>query len=169
MYLGLLNVRKVKRGQPTKKNPLALKRILKIAKSGLPLHFVAQAGDITRETLIQWRKQDPDFDRLLQAARLEAVERRWNRIEKAAIGSEEHPPAWQADAWALERAHPQHFSRPETQLHLENNVTNIAAEFTIHVTGEKADKIDSRAALLHARTLALFDRDNGHTPAENSQ
>jgi hypothetical protein len=55
---------------------LALKRILKTAESGLPLHFCAQAGNITSETLLQWRKQDPQFDQLLQAARLKAVEQR---------------------------------------------------------------------------------------------
>ena len=91
---------KAKRGQPTKKNSLAIKRILKVAASGLPLHFCAEAGNISRETLIQWRKQDPQFDQLLQAPRLKAVERRWKRIEKAAKGTAEHPPDWKADAWS---------------------------------------------------------------------
>jgi hypothetical protein len=55
----------------------------------------------------------------------------------------------------LERKYCTQFSRPEVQLTLQNNVTNIAAEFTIHVTGEKAEKIDSRGKALRARTLEL--------------
>src|SRR6516162_5582828 len=58
-------------------------------------------GNITSETLLQWRKQDPQFDQLLQAARLKAVEQRWKRIEKAAKGSAGHPPDWKADAWSF--------------------------------------------------------------------
>ena len=81
-------------GRPTKRNSQGIERILKVAESGLPLHFCAQAGSITYETLLQWRKQDPEFDQLLQTARLKAVERRWRRIEKAAIGSLENPPDW---------------------------------------------------------------------------
>jgi hypothetical protein len=73
---------------------------------------------------------------------------------------------WQGTAWFLERKYPHQFSRPEVQFNLQNNVTNIAAEFTIHVTGERADKIDSRARELRARTLELF-ANNAQTRAEN--
>jgi hypothetical protein len=151
---------KVKLGQPTKKNPLAVKRILKIAKSGLPLHFVAQAGDITRETLNQWRKLDRDFDRLLRAARLEAVERRWNRIEKAAMGSEERPPAWQADAWALERAYPQHFSRPETQLSVNQSVSTGPTNIVV-VGPERAAILAARHESIRNKTRELLDKVRG--------
>jgi hypothetical protein len=76
------------------------------------LHFRAQAGNITIETLLQWRKQDAEFDQLLQTDRLKAVEQRWKRIEKAAKVTEEYPPDWKADAWSLQRTYPQFFGRP---------------------------------------------------------
>ena len=76
---------------------------------------------------------------------------------------------WRSEFALAERMFPKDLGKPEAQLNIQNNVTNIAAEFTISVTQEKAANIDSRAALLHARTLALFDRDNGNAPAENSQ
>ena len=73
---------------------------------------------------------------------------------------------WQGTAWFLERKYCPQFSRPEVQLNLQNNVTNIAAEFTINVTGGQAEKIDSRAQALRARTLELFASD-GQTRTEN--
>jgi hypothetical protein len=89
-----------------------------------------------------------------------------NRVERIRVLGRED---WRSEFALAERMFPKDLGKPEAQLNIQNNVTNIAAEFTISVTQEKAAKIDSRAALLHARTLALFDRDNGNAPAENSQ
>jgi hypothetical protein len=147
---------KGKRGQPTKKNSLAIKRILKVAASGLPLHFCAQAGNITRETLIQWRKQDPQFDQLLQAARLKAVEQRWRRIEKAAKGTEEHPPDWKCDAWALERTYPEHFGRPDLQLSVNQSVSTSSPNIII-LGPERAKILSTRHEQLRAKSIALLD------------
>ena len=146
-----------KRGQPTKKNPLALKRILKTAESGLPLHFCAQAGNITSETLLQWRKQDPEFERLLQAARLKAVEQRWKRIEKAAKGSQEHPPDWKADAWSLERTYPQFFGRPDLQLSVNQSVSTGPTNVVV-VGPERAAILATRHEQIRARTIALLEK-----------
>jgi hypothetical protein len=70
-------------GRPPKKNAQTIERILKIARTGLPLKFAAQAGDIDAETLAQWRLKDPGFDHALSQARLEAVEEKWKLIQKA--------------------------------------------------------------------------------------
>jgi hypothetical protein len=70
----------------------------------LPIYFAAKAGDVSTETLSLWREKDPQFACHFEAARLEAVERRWKRIEKAAKGSQERPPDWKADAWSLNQS-----------------------------------------------------------------
>jgi hypothetical protein len=148
---------KAKRGQPTKRNPLALKRILKTAESGLPLHFCAQAGNITSETLLQWRKQDPQFDQLLQAARLKAVERRWKRIEKAAKGTAQHPPDWKADAWSLERVYPQFFGRPDLQLSINQSVSS-GPQNVVVIGPARARVLATRHQQIRAKTIALLEK-----------
>ena len=125
-------------------------------KSGLPLHFCAQAGSITYETLLQWRKQDPEFDQLLQTARLKAVERRWKRIEQAAIGSVDNPPDWKADAWSLERTYPQHFGRPDIQLSVNQSVSSGPTNVVV-LGPERAKLLASRYAEIRAKTIKLVD------------
>ena len=71
-------------GRPPKKNAQALARILKVARTGLPLKFAAQAGNIDLDTLGQWRAKDSEFNRALSQARLAAVEEKWKLIQKAA-------------------------------------------------------------------------------------
>ena len=71
-------------GRPPKKNAQALARILKVARTGLPLKFAAQAGNIDLDTLGQWRARDPEFAKALSQARLAAVEEKWKLIQKAA-------------------------------------------------------------------------------------
>src|SRR5260370_42687463 len=111
-------------GRPTKKNAQAIARILKVARSGLPLKFAAQAGDISDEALAQWRTKDPEFDRALSQARLEAVEKRWCQIQKAAEdrldadGNLVKAGDWKSLGWQLERADPSEVARPEVALNL---------------------------------------------------
>src|SRR5690242_9174938 len=105
-------------GRPPKKSPQVIARILKIARTGLPLKFAAQAGDIDAETLAQWRAKDPEFNRAISQARLEAVEKRWQQIQKAAEdrldadGNLVKAGDWKSLAWQLERSHPADFARP---------------------------------------------------------
>lgn len=148
---------KAKGGAPTKRNSLALKRILKTAESGLPLHFCAQAGNITSETLLRWRKQDPQFDQLLQTARLKAVEQRWKRIEKAAKGTAQHPPDWKADAWSLERTYPQFFGRPDLQLSVNQSVSTGPTNVVV-LGPERARVLATRYQQIRARTIALLEK-----------
>jgi len=153
---------KAKGGAPTKRNSLVLKRILKTAESGLPLHFCAQAGNITSETLLQWRKQNPQFDQLLQTARLKAVEQRWRRIEKAAKGSLDHPPDWKADAWSLERVYPQLFGRPDLQLSVNQSVSTGPTNVVV-VGPEQAKVLATRYEQIRVKTKELLEAQGTHT------
>jgi hypothetical protein len=150
------------RGRPPKKTTTAMARIIEVAKTGLPLHFAAKAGDITDETLLQWRRQDHKFAHDLEAARLEAVERRWKRIEKAAKGTEENPPDWKADAWSLERTYPQFFGRPDIQLSLNQSVSTGPTN-TIILGPERARVLATRFQQIRAKTIALFEGQTGNT------
>jgi hypothetical protein len=144
------------RGRPPKKTATAMARIIQVAKSGLPLHFAAKAGDITEETLLQWRRQDPRFARELEEARLEAVERRWKRIEKAAKGSQERPPDWKADAWSLERVYSQLFGRPDLQLSVNQSVSTGPTNVVV-VGPERAKILATRYEQIRAKSIALLD------------
>jgi hypothetical protein len=143
-------------------------RIIKVAASGLPLRFAAQAGDITEETLLQWRKEDPKFARNLEQARLAAVERRWERIEKAAKGSVEHPPDWKADAWSLERVYPQLFGRPDLQLSVNQSVATGPTNVVV-VGPERAKILATRYEQIRAKTRELLEaREVGSGNAQGS-
>jgi hypothetical protein len=131
-------------------------RIIKIARTGLPLHFAAKAGDVTEETLHQWRRTDPKCARDLEEARLAAVERRWNRIEKAAKGSVDHPPDWKADAWSLERVYPQLFGRPDLQLSVNQSVSSGPTNIVV-LGPERARLLASRHEQLRAKSIAILD------------
>ena len=154
-------------GRPSKKTAIAIARILKIAESGLPLHFAAKAGDITEETLHQWRQDDPKFARKLEEARLAAVERRWKRIEQAAQGSQDHPPDWKADAWSLERAWAQFFCRPEVQLSVNQSVSTGPSKNIIILGPERARILASRHEQIRTKSIALLDA--RQTSAGNGQ
>ena len=99
-------------GAPSKKDPEAIRRALKVAKSGLPLRFIAAAANVSTETLLQWRRSDEKFDRDLETARLVGVQEKWDAIKAAA---EANPAtSWSAIAWQLERGFPAEFGRSES-------------------------------------------------------
>jgi hypothetical protein len=141
-------------------------RIIEVAKMGLPLHFAAKAGDISDEALLQWRRKDPKFARDLEAARLEAVERRWKRIEKAAKGTEEHPPDWKADAWSLERVYPQFFGRPDLQLSVNQSVSTGPTNVVV-LGPERAKVLATRHQQIRAKTIARFEGQTGNGERRN--
>jgi hypothetical protein len=150
-------------GRPTKKNQAAIARILKIARSGLPLKFAAQAGDIDAETLSRWRAKDPEFAQALSQAQLHAVEERWKLIRKAAEdrldsnGNLLKPGDWKAIAWQLERRYPSDFGRPEVQLNVQNNVQmNLTGEFVITV--KQGAELDQRVREIETAVEERFAR-----------
>jgi hypothetical protein len=105
------------------------------------------------ETLAQWRVKDPEFDRALSQARLHAVEKRWQQIQKAAEdrldadGKLIKAGDWKSLAWQLERAYPADFSRPEVQINLaiQNNV--VENSLTINITAAEYAAIESEAGV----------------------
>lgn len=143
-------------GRPTKRSPQVIAKILKTAATGMPLYFAAESGGVSLETLYHWCRQDPELEREIERARLVAAKLRWEQINKAAKGSEENPPNWQATAWQLERSYPRQFSRPEIQINQQtnNSTTNIHNEFTINVA--MAENINHRVVEMEAEMEKLF-------------
>jgi hypothetical protein len=158
-------------GRPTKKSPQTIAKILKIARTGMPLYFAASAGNISLDTLMIWKRQDPELNKAIEQARLIAARSRWERITKgesddlflghfdlvsAARGYKENPPDWKADAWMLERCFAQLFSRPEVQINLQNNTqVNVGNEFVISVKG--AEMIENRTRELDVEVEQMFE------------
>ncbi len=137
---------------PAEKNADAMERALRIAKTGLPLRFAAEAAAITTETLRQWRLDDPEFCAAFDQVRLAAVEARWETIRKASEKGLPRPR--QAASWMLERSNPSEFGRPEIQLNTQfNSQTNVSA--TIVITAEVAENLQRRNAVLDKELDAL--------------
>ena len=134
-----------RKGPPLKKTELAMERALRIAKTGLPLKFVATAASVTAETLLQWRKSDAVFNEAFEQARLEAVEKRWQTILKAS--EKGLPGSWQAACWALERSNPSEFGRPEIQLNAQFN-SSTTTNNTLIITAEVAEKLQARTKVI---------------------
>src|SRR5262249_26780751 len=147
-------------GRPPKKNPQALARILKVARTGLPLKFAAQAGNIDLDTLGQWRARDPVFAKALSQARLAAVGEKWKLIQKTAgdrvdaDGKLLKAGDWRSLAWSLERAYPAEFARPEVALNLQSNVTQNYLSITI--TEAEVREIERAAARIRESVKQLF-------------
>jgi hypothetical protein len=149
-------------GRPPKKSPQVIARILKVARTGLPLKFAAQAGDIDAETLSQWRVKDPEFDRALSQARLAAVEEKWKLIQKAAEdrvdadGKLLKAGDWRSLAWSLERAYPSEFCRPEVSLSLQSNITQNY--LSINVTAGEYAGIEAVADPVRQSVASMFSK-----------
>jgi hypothetical protein len=143
-------------------------KFLEEIEKGLPTRAAAALAGLHPDTVMQWlakgREQKSgkffEFSEQYACARGLALSKSIERIRD--LGRED----WRSEFALAERMFPKDLGKPEVQLNLQNNVTNIAAEFTINVTGETAEKIDSRAQALRARTLELFASD-GQTRAEN--
>jgi len=72
----------------------------------------AQAADavgIHRDTLNDWEHTKSDFSDALRKAKAEGINRRLERIERAAKKGD-----WRADAWWLERVYPDQFGKPQS-------------------------------------------------------
>jgi hypothetical protein len=151
-------------GRPTKKTAQAVARILKVARTGLPLKFAAQAGDIDLDTLVLWRTKDSEFNRALSQARLAAVEEKWKQIQKAAQdrldadGNLVKAGDWKCLAWSLERAYPAEFARPEVALNLamQNNVTQNY--LSISITAGEYARIEAVADPARQAVASMFEK-----------
>ncbi len=95
-----------RRGRRTKFTPEVVKLICQMIARGLNYCQAADAAGIHRDTLHEWERRKPVFSDALKRAKASGVDRRLKRIEKAAAKG-----AWQADAWWLERNHPETWGR----------------------------------------------------------
>lgn len=106
-----------KGGRPTHLTPEAQDAICEALRDGVPMRTAAQLAGIPERTVFEWLRRGEGFDlkpqeriyvEFLQAtklARAEGVKERIRRITQAAEKN------WQADAWVLERTHPEEFSQ----------------------------------------------------------
>lgn len=95
-----------RRGRRTKFTPEVVKLVCDMIGRGLNYCQAAEAAGIHRDTLNEWERRKPGFSDALKRAKALGVDRRLKRIERAAAKG-----AWQADAWWLERNHPETWGR----------------------------------------------------------
>lgn len=100
------NEKRTNRGRKGKYTPDVIKRIVDAVRLGCPYKLAAQYGGISHETFYDWIKNKSDFSDQIKNAEAEAVMTRIANIRLAAKNG-----AWQADAWLLERRHPEEFGR----------------------------------------------------------
>jgi hypothetical protein len=76
------------------------------------LEAAAHAAGASYVFLVNWRNEDPDFNRKIHEAEAANIERTLSLVRVAAQSD------WRAACWLLERRHPNLFSRPEIQMQL---------------------------------------------------
>lgn len=117
-------------GRPTKLLTDAVRKaVLKAVSEGCPFTVAAQAAGISPSTFRDWRQRgrrgESPFDVFLgdvKKAEAEGVRRRVARILKAGARH------WQADAWYLERRHPDLFALDRKELvALKKELAELAA------------------------------------------
>ena len=135
--MGTAQLKKQKTGRPSKFVPAAAAAVLGHVRRGSPRHIAANAAGLGRSTLMRWmargkkehRGQFRDFWDAIKKAEAEAVVTSLERIQAAGKGgalvsrtsvTNSHgittviekfaQPIWTADAWLLERRHPDEFA-----------------------------------------------------------
>jgi hypothetical protein len=97
-------------GRPSKCVPSVAKRILEAISQGYPLEAAAHAAGASYVFLVNWRNEDPDFDRQVHEAETANIARNLSLIQLAAQSD------WRAGAWLLARRHPTMFGAEAVQL-----------------------------------------------------
>jgi hypothetical protein len=161
-------------GPPSKKTPEIVQKMIEVARTGVPLRFVAAAGGVAQQTLTDWRDSDPAFGLAIEQARSESVRERWEAIKRLGLGTKNSQPNWAALAWQLERSFPHEFGKPEAQLNLQvNSQTNNALVITTSQAEEfeqRSRKINSEIdALLEERKARFSSRHQADTPPASAQ
>lgn len=106
-------------GRPTKFNPEVCQRILDAIKNGATYHQAAEAGGVNYTTFLKWKQTG-------EKAESGVYREFYNNIKKAEEGGENQllqniinagklPQHWQANAWILERRHPDRWSKVDRQ------------------------------------------------------
>lgn len=106
-----------KQGRPSKKHrPEIVAQILDSIRAGAPYNLSCQAAGVSPDSFADWRRGNPDFARQVEQAAAQGALKRLKKIERH---GEEN---FAALSWMLERQFPAHFSRPEVQLNIQNNL-----------------------------------------------
>ena len=132
-------------GRPTKRTPEIVERIAEAIADGLNDSFVCDLVGITRETLVQWRK-NARFSYTIKSAEASRLQQRLRRIESGADG-------WQGTAWFVERKYPREWSRPELQVAL-NVEHSGSVDHQVRMLSEREIlRIVERTALVDAQIM----------------
>ena len=109
-------------GRPKKFTPLALKRILRCARMGMPLSLCAQAVGVSGMGLTLHRRKHPEYEEALQSAIARGVARRLVKIQTAVEAGD-----WRAAAWWLEHCRPQDFAKNRLEITGANGAPLLGA------------------------------------------
>lgn len=146
--------RSPRRGRRTKYTLEIVKLICDMIGRGLNYCQAADAAGIHRDTLHEWERQKSAFSDALKRAKASGVDRRLKRIEKAAAKG-----AWQADAWWLERNHPETWGRKSRETAEEQAAA--AAEAAKRAQAETEEANWNRLTVVELKLLAaLLDKAN---------
>jgi hypothetical protein len=141
-------------GPPTKKTPEIVQKMIEVARTGVPLRFVAAAGGVAYQTLSDWRDNDLAFGLAIEQARSESVRERWEAIKRLGLGTKNSQPNWAALAWQLERSFPCEFGKPEAQLNLQvHSQTNN----TLVITASQAEEFEQRSRKVNSEIDSLLE------------
>ena len=108
-----------KTGRPTKFNPEVCQRIIDAIKNGATYHQAAEAGGVTYNTFINWKQkgekeQSGVYFEFFHNIK-KAEEGGENQLLQNIINAGKLPQHWQANAWILERRHPDRWSKVDRQ------------------------------------------------------
>lgn len=91
-------------GRPTKRDAKVEKKILKLLGEVGFFKLTADLVGLNRDTLLQWRKEDPDFDQRCRTARAGYLLRVLERLVAS-----DAPGAWAKERWLLQVTEPSIF------------------------------------------------------------
>lgn len=98
-------------GRPGKFTTERVRQILECAELGMPLSLCAAAVSISQQSLINWRRNHPEFQEALEQAIARGCDARLKKIKSASDAGD-----WRASAWLLEHCQPEHFSKSRVQV-----------------------------------------------------
>jgi hypothetical protein len=100
-----------KAGRPTKFTAPALRRVLRLARRGLPLTLIAKAVGVSTQGLLNYRKEHDRFESSLQRSIALGASAHLKKIVEAAEAGN-----WHASAWWLEHCQPELFAKSRLEV-----------------------------------------------------
>jgi hypothetical protein len=127
-------------GARTKYTPERVDAIVGGMLLGMTRTAAAWAAGITHPTLAAWAKRYPDFEMKLNEAEAQCIRGRLENIRR--VADKGNPNTWQADAWLLERLHPETYgqrAKIDVSLDLKAWAQQLADQFGLPVETVLAD------------------------------